>query len=110
MPLPGREQARHKPVADMIKEVVEFFVDIKIERADIPVALYRVSADVGGPELARKMTQRFRKVIEKTIETAPDLQSPSRSICHRLDAGSNVRRNALRARGGWVTGNASQSS
>ncbi len=39
MPLPGREQARHKPVADMIKEVVEFFVDIKIERADIPVAL-----------------------------------------------------------------------
>src|ERR1700730_6074 len=43
------ESACHKPLAEMIKEMVEAFVDAKMERADISVALYRVSADIGGP-------------------------------------------------------------
>lgn len=69
------EQARYKLLAHMIKEVVEAFVDIKIERADISVARYRVSADLGGPSLVRKMSQRLRKAIEATLPTAPDLES-----------------------------------
>ena len=39
------EHARCKPLAEMIKEVVEAFVDAKIARADISVALYKIAPD-----------------------------------------------------------------
>src|SRR5437762_4090597 len=34
-------QARHQPLADMIKTVVEAFVDAKMARIDVSVALYQ---------------------------------------------------------------------
>ncbi len=70
------EGACHKPLAEMIREMVEAFVDAKMERAEISVALYRVSADVGGPMLARRISQRSRKAVEAMLETAPDAKSP----------------------------------
>jgi AcrR family transcriptional regulator len=70
------ESARHKPLAEMIKEMVEAFVDAKLERADISVALYRISTEVGGPALAKRVGQRSRKAIEAMLETATDTQSP----------------------------------
>jgi AcrR family transcriptional regulator len=57
------ESACHKPLAEMIKEMVEAFVDAKMERADISVALYRVSGDVGGPALIKRISQRSRKAV-----------------------------------------------
>jgi len=68
--------ACHKPLAEMIKEMVEAFVDAKMERADISVALYRVSAEVGGPELIKRIGQRSRKVVEAMLQTATDIKSP----------------------------------
>lgn len=70
------ESARHKPLAEMIKEMVEAFVGAKLERADISVALYRISTEVGGPALARRVGQRSRKAVEAMLETATDTQSP----------------------------------
>jgi AcrR family transcriptional regulator len=70
------ESARDKPLAEMIKEMVEAFVDAKMERADVSVALYRVSADVGGPALIKRIGQRSRKAVEATLQTAPDTESP----------------------------------
>ncbi len=69
------EQACHKPVAEMIKQVVEVFVDAKMDRADISVALYKVAADVGGPELVKRAGQRMRKAVEAMLNTAPDTKS-----------------------------------
>lgn len=69
------ESARHKPLAEMVKEMVEAFVDAKMERADISVALYRVAADVGGPTLVKRVSQRTRKAVEATLDTAPDIKS-----------------------------------
>jgi AcrR family transcriptional regulator len=69
------DQACHQPLADMLRQVVEAFVDVKIERLDISVALYKVSADVGGAELVKKMSQRYRKVIEAMLRTATDTES-----------------------------------
>jgi AcrR family transcriptional regulator len=69
------EGACHKPLAEMMKEMVEAFVDAKMERADISVALYRVSADMGGPALAKRIGQRSRKAIEAMLQTAPDAKS-----------------------------------
>jgi AcrR family transcriptional regulator len=70
------ESACHKPLAQMIKEMVEAFVDAKMERADISVALYRVSGDVGGPALIKRISQRSRKAVEEMFQTAPDVRFP----------------------------------
>jgi len=70
------DQACRKPLSDMVREVVEAFVDIKMQRADISVALYQVSADVGGPELVKRTSKRLRKAIEAILQTAPDTNSP----------------------------------
>jgi AcrR family transcriptional regulator len=70
------ESARHKPLAQMIKEMVEAFVDAKMERADISIALYRVSGDVGGPALIKRISQRSRKAVAEMFQTAPDDRFP----------------------------------
>lgn len=70
------ESACHKPLSEMTKEIVEAFVDAKMERADISVALYRVAANVGGPTLVKRVNQRTRKSVEAAIETATDVKSP----------------------------------
>jgi AcrR family transcriptional regulator len=74
------QSACHKPLAEMITEMVEAFVDAKMERADISVALYRVSADVGGPALIKRIGQRSRKAVEAMLQTAPDTKSPPDNI------------------------------
>lgn len=68
--------ACHKPLCEMIREMVEAFVDAKMERADISVALYRVSADVGGPALIKRVSQRSRKAVGEMLQTAPDVKFP----------------------------------
>lgn len=70
------ETACHKPLAVMIQEMVEAYVDAKMERADISVALYKVAADVGGPKLIKQVGQRLRKAIETMLATASDINSP----------------------------------
>ena len=68
--------ACHKPLSEMTKETVEAFVDAKMERPDISVALYRVAADVGCPTLLKRVNQRTRRAVEAMLETAPDIKSP----------------------------------
>ena len=70
------EQACQKPLSEMIKQVVEVFVDAKMERADISVALYQVSAEIGGPALVKKMAQRMRRALDAMLRTALDIESP----------------------------------
>jgi AcrR family transcriptional regulator len=95
------ERARHKPLAHMMREMVEAFVDVKIERADISVALYRVSAEIGGPELMKEVSQRLHRAIERMIRTAPDLQShPDNFVIEMmLAAMSGAMRSVLEAGG-----------
>jgi AcrR family transcriptional regulator len=69
------ESARYQPLADMIRTVVEAFVDAKLNRTDISVALYQIAASVGGPALVKKAGQRQRKALEAMFQTAPDTKS-----------------------------------
>jgi AcrR family transcriptional regulator len=91
--------ACHKPMSEMIRRVVEAFVDVKMQRADISVALYKVAPDVGGPVLVKRTGQRLRKAIEGMLLTAPDLNlSPDRfTIDMMLSAMSGAMRSALEA-------------
>jgi AcrR family transcriptional regulator len=87
------------PMSEMIRQVVEAFVDIKMQRADISVALYKVAPDVGGPVLVKRTGQRLRKAIEAMLLTATDLKlSPDRfAIDMMLSAMSGAMRSALEA-------------
>ena len=70
------DHARRKPLFEMVREVVEAFVDAKMERTDISMALYRIAADVGGPVLVKRLGQRSRMALEMMLRTAPDAESP----------------------------------
>jgi AcrR family transcriptional regulator len=72
------ERARHRPLPEMIQEVVESYVDAKLERPDISIALYQTAADVGGPALVKRASQRARKALQSMLETAPDAEPPER--------------------------------
>jgi AcrR family transcriptional regulator len=93
------EDACHKPMSKMIRQVVEAYVDAKMQRADISVPLYKVAPDVGGPALVKRTGQRLRKAIESMLLTAPDLKlSPDRfAIDMMLSAMSGAMRSALEA-------------
>ena len=88
-----------KPMSEMIGRVVGAYVDVKMQRADISVALYKVAPDVGGPALVKQAGQRLRKAIEKMLLTAPDLKlAPDRfAIEMMLSAMSGAMRSALEA-------------
>ena len=94
------EGAYHRPMSEMIRQVVEVYVDAKMQRADISIALYKVAPDVGGPALVKRTGQRLRKAIESMLLTAPDLKlSPDRfAIDMMLSAMSGAMRSALGGR------------
>jgi AcrR family transcriptional regulator len=66
------EASRGKPIADMMRCVVEKFVDAKMLRTDISTALYKISEDVGGPEIVRRANARSLKALGAMFATAPD--------------------------------------
>ena len=93
------ENARGKPMSEMIRYVVEAFVDAKMNRADISVALYKVAPDIGGPTLIKQTGERLRKAIEMMLRTAPDVEAPPDrfAIDIMLSAMSGAMRSALEA-------------
>lgn len=92
------ENARHQPLAEMIRQMVEAFCDAKMERADISVALYRISADVGGSTLAKRVTLRSQKAVQAMLDTAPDTKSPDKfAVEIMLSAMAGTMRSLLEA-------------
>ncbi len=69
------EHAHHKPLSEMIKNVVEAFIDAKMKRPDISVALYQIMPNVGGPVLLKKTRFRMRKALMAMLQTATDTKS-----------------------------------
>ena len=64
--------AHGKPVAEIVQDAVEAFVDAKMKRTDVSSALYRISADIGGPELVRRLNLRSQKALEAALASASD--------------------------------------
>jgi AcrR family transcriptional regulator len=93
------EDACHKPMSEMIRLLVEAYVDVKMHRADISIALYKVAPDVGGPALVKRTGLRLQKAVESMLLTAPDLKlSPDKfAIDMMLSAMSGAMRSALEA-------------
>ena len=70
------DKARGRPLREMVGEVVERFLDAKLARTDISTALYRISAEIGGPAIVKRTTKRSQKALGKMIQTAPDIALP----------------------------------
>jgi AcrR family transcriptional regulator len=99
------ERARGKPLAEMVSDVVEAFVDAKIERPDISNALYRIAAEVDGPALAKRMHQRSQKALAAMLRTAPDavLRQEAFAIQMMFAAMAGTMRSVLEAGGSAAT-------
>jgi AcrR family transcriptional regulator len=68
-----REQL-HQPLEAMVKGVVEAFVEAKMERTDISLALYSIASELDGEALVRRNGKRARKALTGLLETAPERQ------------------------------------
>jgi AcrR family transcriptional regulator len=92
-------RARGKPLAEMVKQVVEAFVDVKMERADISTALYHIAAGIGGPVLVKRVGLRLQRALQRALRTAPDavLREGEFAIQMMLAAMAGTTRSVLEA-------------
>ena len=89
----------HLPLAAMVQQVVEAFVDAKMQRPDISTALYRIAAEIGGPPLVQRTGERSRKALAAMLRTAPDatLQQEDFAIQMMFAAMAGATRSVLEA-------------
>jgi len=92
-------RACHLPLAAMVQQVVEAFVDAKMQRPDISTALYRIAAEIGGPALVQRTGERSRKALAAMLRTAPDatLQQEDFAIQMMFAAMAGATRSVLEA-------------
>ena len=69
------ERSRGLPLSEMIRNVVEAFVDAKMDRPDVAAALYQAMPNAAGPALLKKTRLRMRKALDATLATAADTAS-----------------------------------
>ena len=89
--------ARGKPLPDMIRDVVLRFVDAKMARTDISVALYQISTNIGGPEIVKRMVLRCEKALGAMIESGTTQPYESFAIKIMFSAMSGATRTVLEA-------------
>ena len=63
----------HQPLEAMVDGVVEAFVDAKMERTDISLALYSIASELDGEVLVRRIGKRGRSALAAMLETAPGM-------------------------------------
>ena len=81
----------------MIRQMVEAYVSVKMDRADVSVVLYKVAPDIGGAALAERVGRRLRQAVDAMLQTAPDGELPPDkfAIEMMLAAMSGAMRSAL---------------
>lgn len=66
------EHVRGKRMSDVVQQAVEAYVDAKMARRDVSLALYRIAAAIDGPAVARRSLQRSVRALERTLQATPD--------------------------------------
>lgn len=67
-------RSHSQPVSTMIESIVEAFVDAKMERADISMALYAIANGVKERALVKKAGKRAQVALASMLATASDAQ------------------------------------
>ena len=65
------EESYGLPIEPMVKHVIEAFVDAKMERTDVSMALYKIAAELGGVKVVRSVGERSHRTIEQMLMTVP---------------------------------------
>lgn len=65
------EQARGQPLAAMAERLIGAFIDAKMERPDVSLALYPVTLDANGSAALTRVTQQSQLAICDLLATAP---------------------------------------
>ena len=91
------DRARHKQLAEMVKEVVEAFVDAKMERTDISMALYQIALEVDGPVLVRRSGERLQKTLDEMLildRFQDETKNDTMAVCqdHDTSIGNSFRK------------------
>jgi AcrR family transcriptional regulator len=66
------ERVRGKGMSDVVQHAVQAYLDAKMSRRDVSMALYRIAAEIDGPAVARRSLQKSVKAVERTLHAAPD--------------------------------------
>lgn len=65
---------RHQPLGRMVDALVQAFVDAKLKRKDVSVALYGVSTESGTEAVVAKLTKKARNAMSTMLKTAPGIR------------------------------------
>jgi hypothetical protein len=65
-----------RPLDAMVEAVVRAFVDAKLARKDVSVALYAVAPDLNGQTFITKLTTRVQTSMSFMLRTAPGVRFP----------------------------------
>jgi AcrR family transcriptional regulator len=61
-------------IDEMICSVIDAFVDAKMQRPDVTLALYEVSGELNGAAIFAKITKRIEAAAKDMLETVPGAQ------------------------------------
>jgi AcrR family transcriptional regulator len=64
---------RGRPLPIMMEAVVTAFVDVKMRRPDVAMALYGIAAELGGAAVVRKITKRSQTALVMALQAAPSV-------------------------------------
>ena len=68
------EESHGLPIKARVQHVLEAFVDAKMERTDVSMALYKIAAELGGVKVVRTVGERSHRTIEQMLVTVPGAQ------------------------------------
>jgi AcrR family transcriptional regulator len=68
------EEHHHQPLEVMAAALVEAFVEAKMKRKDVSMALYAVASELGGHAVIAPLTLRARSNISSMLKTAPGVR------------------------------------
>jgi AcrR family transcriptional regulator len=69
---------------EVVQDAVEAYVDAKMLRPDVSMALYRIAAEIDGPAVARRSLQRSVKALEQALRAAPDFTHNSERFTFQM--------------------------
>ena len=64
---------QRKPLTTMVDALVTAFVDAKMERPEVSMALYAIASELEGTAVVRSMTKRGRTALVRMLESAPGI-------------------------------------
>jgi AcrR family transcriptional regulator len=64
-------ESQNKSLREMVNRVVDAFIDAKMRRVDLSLALYAISGELNGPALVQKITKRLNNAFVEMLNTLP---------------------------------------